>query len=54
MHTELADQPGDAVRDDARFAGARAGQDEQRPFAVGHGFALLGIESGEVDHSGAW
>ena len=54
MHTELADQPGDAIRDDARLAGSGSGQDEQRPVAVRDGFALLRVESGEVDHSGAW
>jgi hypothetical protein len=35
------------MREDARLPRAGAGQDEQRPFAVGHGGALLGIEGVE-------
>jgi len=41
---EVADQVGDAVRENARLPRTGAGQDEQRPFAVGDGSALLGIE----------
>ena len=40
-----ADEMGDAERDDARLARARAGEDEQRPFDLLDGFALLGVES---------
>ena len=54
MDAQLADQPRDAIRDYARLSGPGAGQDEQRPFAVRYGIALLRIESAEVDHSGAW
>jgi hypothetical protein len=54
MHTELADQPGDPIGDDTRFARPRASQDEKRSFAMGHGFALLWIESGKIDHWVAW
>ena len=50
MHAQLADEPGDAVGDDARLARPGAGENQERSVAVGHGFALLGIESGEVDH----
>ena len=38
---------GDAMRDDARLPGARAGQDQQRPFGVADGRLLFGIEGGE-------
>ncbi len=37
-------QIADALGDDASFARARAGHHHQRPFAVMHGGALLGIE----------
>ena len=33
----------DAMRDHARFAAARAGQQQQRTFDMGHGFALLWV-----------
>ena len=33
----FGDEVGDAVRDDARLAGARAGKDEQRAFGVSNG-----------------
>ena len=33
----------DAVRDDAGFAAAGAGQDQQRTFGVSNGFALLRV-----------
>ena len=37
-------QPRDAVGDDPRLAAARAGEDEERPFSVGDGFALGGVQ----------
>jgi hypothetical protein len=40
-------EPCDPVREHARLAGARAGEDEQRTFAVGHGLALRRVEPGE-------
>ena len=40
----FADEPGDAAGDDARFAGAGAGQDEQRAFSGLDGGALFGIQ----------
>ena len=43
----LADQKGDAVREDARLPRPGAGQDEQGPIAVRYGGALLGIEGVE-------
>ena len=47
------DQPGDAVGDDPRLAGARAGEDQQRPVPVGDGGELVGIEFlGEIDCGG--
>ena len=46
----MADQPGDAVGDDAGFAGAGTGENEQRPAFVCHCFALLGVEVCEIDH----
>src|SRR5262249_47305510 len=36
----LTQQPGDAARDDARFAAAGAGEDEQRSLEVRHRLAL--------------
>ena len=48
----VADQVRDPVRDDARLSRACAGQNEQRPRAVQHGFALFGIELGEEVHWG--
>jgi hypothetical protein len=38
-----ADEVGDAVGNHSRFATSRAGQNQQRTFRVGDGFALLGI-----------
>ena len=46
----VADEVRDAVGDDARLAGARAGQDQQRPVAMQHRFALFGIQLGEEVH----
>ncbi len=40
----LADEPGDAMRDDAGFARSGAGQDEQRAFGSLHRGALFGIQ----------
>jgi hypothetical protein len=47
------DQVRDPVGEDARLAGARAGDDEQRPFRVQHGLALRGVEIGEVGLRGS-
>ena len=44
LHLE---EPGDAVREYARLAGARAGEDQERPVDVGDRLALLGVEAGE-------
>ena len=41
----LQDQVGDAVRDHARLAAARAGQDQHGPFGGQHGLALLGVQA---------
>jgi sec-independent protein translocase protein TatA len=46
----LADQPADPVCDDAGLPRPRSSQDEKRSAAVGHGLALLGVQSGEVNH----
>ncbi len=43
-HAAFGDNVRDAMRDDARFAAARAGQNQQRTFGVAHRFTLLGIE----------
>ena len=40
----VADQLGDAIRDDARLAGAGAGQHQQRPAERVHRFALRGVQ----------
>ena len=45
-----ADQVGDAVGDDARLAGARAGENEQRAVDLQHGLALLGVQFVEEVH----
>jgi hypothetical protein len=42
----LAHQPGDAVREDARLAGARPSQHQHRPIARGDGGTLLIVENG--------
>ena len=39
----VADEVGDPIGDDARLAGAGAGEDEQRSIAMEHGFALFRI-----------
>ena len=41
----------DAVGDDAGFAAARAGQNQQRPFRVLDRFALLGVQPFEKIHA---
>ena len=43
-----ADQLGDAIGDDARLAGARAGQHQQRPAQRAHGVELGGIQVREA------
>ena len=43
----LADEVGDAVRDDARLSRARSGEDQQRAVGVENGVLLFGIEAGE-------
>src|ERR1700752_1154505 len=40
-----------AMRDDARLAGARAGQNQQRAFGVKNGFLLFRVEGGKQIHS---
>ena len=40
----LFDQMRDAIGDDARFAGAGAGQDQKRSFGGDHSFALAFVE----------
>src|SRR6266540_2259285 len=44
------DQVSDAKSDDARLAGARAGQDEHRAVKGLDGLALLGVECTEIGH----
>ncbi|MMZ62024.1 hypothetical protein D1872_242080 [compost metagenome] len=41
------DQVGDAVRQHARLAAARAGHDQQRPFRRDDGFPLLRVQTGD-------
>ena len=48
----VADEIGDAIRDDARLPRPGAGEDEQRPIAMKHGFALFGVQLGEEVHWG--
>ena len=43
-HSLVLDQVGDAVGDDARFAAARAGEDQHRAFGGFDGLALLRVE----------
>ena len=47
LHHLLADDVGDSVCDDAGFAGAGAGKDQQRTFCLENSFRLFGIEAGE-------
>jgi len=46
----IADEVGDAACDDARLAGAGAGEDEQRSVDVKDRFALFGVEGIEELH----
>ena len=48
LRTDGVDQVRDAIGEDAGLPGARAGDDEQRPFGGEHGLPLRGIEVGEV------
>ena len=48
LHADRVDQVRDAVREDARLAGARAGDHEQRAFGGEHRLALRGIQVGEI------
>ena len=42
---------GDAVGDDARLAAAGPGEDQQRPFGVGDGVVLGGVEAFKDGHA---
>ena len=44
------DEPCDALREHARFARARAGNDQQRAARVDDRVVLIGIEGVEVEH----
>ena len=48
LDADRVDQVRDAVREDARLPGARARDDEHRPFRVEDGLPLRGIEVGEI------
>ncbi len=48
LRTDRVDQVGDAIRQDARLPGARAGDHEQRPFRGEDGLALGGVQVGEI------
>ena len=48
LHADGADQVRDAVGEDARLAGARAGDHEQRAFGGQHGLPLGGVQVGEI------
>ena len=45
----LGDEVGDAAGDDAGFAGAGAGEDEQGAVDVVDGGALLGVQAAEIE-----
>ncbi len=47
MHDLFRDEIRDPMRDDARLPRPRAGENQQRPFAVLHGLLLLWIERGK-------
>ena len=50
-HAFFGDQVGDAMSDDARLAGAGAGENQQRAFGCLDGFALLFVEGRqEISH----
>ena len=48
LHAAGGDQVGDAVREDARLAGAGAGDDEERPFGLHDGLTLGVVQPFEV------
>ncbi len=48
LHAAGVDQVRDAMREHTRLAGARAGDDEERPFGVDDGFPLRGVEISQV------
>ena len=50
LRVAVADEIGDAIRDDARLARAGAGKDEQRPITMQHRFALFRIQFVEEVH----
>ena len=50
MHIALHDQIGDAVRDDARLAAARPGEDQERAIGVLNSFTLGRVQVGEDIH----
>ena len=49
-HVPRRDDVRDAVRDDPGLAAACTGQDQERSFGVGHGFALLCVQAFEKIH----
>src|SRR5207237_4319167 len=51
-HAALTDEPGNSVGDDPCLARACAREDEQWTLTVCNCFALLRVESGEIDHRG--
>ena len=53
LRVAVADQVGDAAGDDARLAGAGAGEDQQRSVEVQDRFALLRVQGVEEIHIGA-
>jgi hypothetical protein len=50
LRVTVADEIRDAARDDARLAGARARENQQRPADVQDRFALLGIQGVQEVH----
>jgi hypothetical protein len=50
LRVAVADEVGDAIRDDARLARAGAGKDEQRPITMQHRFALFRVQFVEEIH----
>ena len=44
LRVAIADEIGDAARDDARLAGSGAGEDQQRSVRVKNRFPLFGVE----------
>ena len=47
----LPDHVGDAIGDDARLAGARAGEDQDRPVDRLYGPSLLRVQRIDIQHS---